>query len=72
VDDAGFVSGRVGFFSLPQHPDQLWGLPSLFPLGTGVLSSGVEVAGARSQITQLHLVPKLMHEAVPLLCHTYV
>jgi hypothetical protein len=29
LDDWGLVSGRAGFFSSPQHPDQLWGPPNL-------------------------------------------
>jgi hypothetical protein len=70
--DQGSIPDRgKRFFSFPQRPDRLWGLPSL--LSNGYLSSfpGRKVTGEWSWPTQLHLVPRLrMDGAIPSLPHT--
>jgi hypothetical protein len=46
LDGPSLIPGRVKFFSSPQHPDRLWGPPSLLSNGYQGFFTGGKVAGA--------------------------
>jgi hypothetical protein len=60
LDSLGLIPHSARFFSSPQHPDRLWGPPSLLSNGhRGLLSPRVKWQGLRSRTVELQRTLKL-------------
>jgi hypothetical protein len=78
LDDRGVgvrvpVGSRI--FSSPRRPDQLWGPPSLYPIGAGDLSLGVKRPGREvdhSPLTNTEVKKMWIYTSTPIRLHGVV